>query len=366
MLNDMMMYVLISWISLIVNLFSMILVIRAYFSSKSRPLVYLIAVYILLTPYFLVHTLLYLVGLEKKDLMMLLFRLGACFIILVVFGLVLFIESMRVDQPSSVILIIVAMGIGVSLLLTFMPGSILWDKEIGPYLSDLFQISTGFELSVLLIIILFQIREFLPYIPESIRKNAFLFYFATVIPILLPIILMILKISVMIWGIEIFCVSIGVFLIALTIIIDDRVLRILPFNVYRLAVMNMNIGMSIFDISFRTKQRGPVEEELIPHLMTANIQFVQSVFRNSEVIRSIETDNYLFTFETQKDIVTFLIADRSSQLLKSALKEFVREFINEFGGSLDSILISQYAKADRLIKKHFSFLPAHKILSITS
>lgn len=303
---------------------------------------------------------------EQKTLMELLFRLGSFLIILVIFALILFIESLRVEKPSSIILIMTAMGVGGGLLLSFMPESVLWDLEIGPYISDIFRLVVGIDLLLLSIIIIYQISDFIPYIPESIGKNALLFYFATIIPILAPIFLIAFKISLIIWGIEILAVAFGLFIMALAIFIDDRVLRILPFNVYRLSVMNMNIGLSIFDIKFNTKQEGPVEESLIPHLMTANIQFVQSIFRNTEIIRLIETDNYLFIFESQKDIVTFIIADRCSLLLKSALHEFVKDFISEFGDHLDSSVISQYSKADRIIEKHFSFLPAHKILSITS
>jgi hypothetical protein len=326
----------------------------------------MIIIYILLTPFFIAHTLLYLVGFEQKTLMGLLFRFGAFFIILVVFALVLFIESLRVESPSSKILIITAMGVGGSILLSMMPESVLWDIEIGPYLSDFFRVVVGFELLILSIILIYQLLDFIPYIPDSIGKNAFLFYFATLIPILAPIVLIAFKISLIIWGIEIFGVALGVFIMALAIFIDDRVLRILPFNVYRLSVMNMNIGMSIFDIKFNTKQEGPVEESLIPHLMTANIQFVQSIFRSTEIIRLIETDNYLFIFESQKDIVTFIIADRCSLLLKSALQEFVKDFISEFDDHLDSSVISHYTKADYIIQKHFSFLPEYVILSITS
>ncbi len=364
--NDALIYTLISWISLVVNLFSIFLVIKSYLSSKSRPLIYLIMIYIFLTPFFIIHSVLYIIGTEQRHLMEFIFRLASFFIIAVVFALVLFIESLRVDKPSSTILIITAMGVGASLLLSTLPESIHWDTEIGPYLSDTFRLITGLELLILAIVIIYQITGFFPYIPETIGKNALLFYLATIIPIILPILLISLKISLFIWGIEIFGVAIGIFIMALAIVIDDRVLRILPFNVYRLSVMNMNIGMSIFDITFKTKQEGPVEEGLIPHLMTANIQFVQSVFRNTEAIRLIKTDNYLFIFELQMDIVAFIIADRSSILLKSALKEFLKEFIIEFKDSLNSSMISQYSKADRLINKHFSFLPAHKILSITS
>ena len=70
--NQMLMYTLISWISLIINLFSIFLVVRSYLSSKSRPLIYLIIIYTLLTPFFIVHTILYLVGFEQKTLMVLL------------------------------------------------------------------------------------------------------------------------------------------------------------------------------------------------------------------------------------------------------------------------------------------------------
>ena len=192
--NDALIYTLISWVSLMVNLFSVLLVFRSYLSSKSRPLVYLIIIYIFLTPYFIIHSVLYIVGTEQKEIMLLFFRLASFFIIAVVFALVLFIESLRVDKPSSIILIITAMGVGASLLLSSLPDSVQWDLVIGPYLSDMFRLAIGIELVILAIIIIYQISGFIPYIPETIGKNALLFYLATIIPILLPVLLITLKI----------------------------------------------------------------------------------------------------------------------------------------------------------------------------
>lgn len=129
--------------------------------------------------------------------------------------------------------------------------------------------------------------------------------------------------------------------------------------------MNMDIGLSIFDVLFETKKQGPDMNTLIPHLMTANLQFVQAIIAQTEKIRYIKTDNYLFIFEALQNVVTFIIADRVSILLRSALREFTKEFVNEFGSNLDSMIVSQYSKAEKFIVRYFSFLPSHKIVSIS-
>lgn len=172
--------------------------------------------------------------------------------------------------------------------------------------------------------------------------------------------------TLIIEGIEILALALGVLIVILSIIIDDRVLRILPFNVYRLCVMNMDLGLSIFDVLFEVQKQGPDENTLIPHLMTANLLFVQSVIAKTEKIRFIKTDNYIFIFEALQNVVTFIIEDKISILLRSALREFTKEFIREFGSDLDSINISQYSKAKDFVEKFFSFLPPHRIVSISN
>ncbi|MFX0185898.1 MAG: hypothetical protein ACFE95_22670, partial [Candidatus Hodarchaeota archaeon] len=239
------------------------------------------------------------------------------------------------------------------------------DPEIGPFFADFSRSIYVVELFLLTLLVLYQISKFLPFIPGSFRKTAYLFFSGWLFPIIGPAILIATKISLIVWGIEIFALALGMLLVILSIVIDDRVLRILPFNVYRLSVMNMDMGLSIFDVLFEAKKQGPDMNTLIPHLMTANLQFVQAIIAQTEKIKFIKTDNYLFIFEAVQNVVTFIIADRVSILLRSALREFTKAFVREFGSNLDSMIISQYSKAEKYIERYFSFLPSHKIVSIS-
>jgi hypothetical protein len=286
------------------------------------------------------------------------------FLFIVVFFLVFFIESLRAERPSSIILVLLGLGIGNGLILCIDPNTVHFDLEIGPYLSDFSRIIFGIDLIGLALVIAIQIGRFLPYIPQKFRKPALLFYFGCLSPIVFPFILVVSKLSLVILGIEILSIVLGTIVIIIAILIDERVLRVLPFNVYRLSVINMNIGLSIFDVLFEARQTGPDSNILIPHLMTANFQFVQSVIHDTEKIKSIETDNYFFIFEAHKDIVVFLIADKTSLLIKSALKEFTRSFHEKFGMDIDSSEISKYKETSPLLDLYFSFLPPHKIVSI--
>lgn len=357
-------YLIFSWISVFLALIGAIIVFREYRKLKARPLIYLQLILILLIPYNVCHGFLFLVGFERMDLMILLFRIQMLFLFVVVFFLVFFIESLRAVRPSSGILLLMGLGIGNGLILCINPGTIEFDLLIGPYLSDFSRIIFGIDLIGLAIMMGIQISRFIPYIPRNYLKPALLFYAGCLSPIVLPFILIITKLSLAILGIEILSIALGVGVIIIAILIDERVLSILPFNVYRLSILNMNIGLSIFDVLFQTKQTGPDSNILIPHLITANFQFVQSVIHDTERIISIETDNYIFIFEAHKDIVVFAIADKASVLIKSALKEFAKSFHEKFGTVIDSSEVSQYRDTSVLLDLYFSFLPSHKIISI--
>jgi hypothetical protein len=258
------------------------------------------------------------------------------------------------------------LGIGNGLVMAFISDSIQFSLEIGPYLSDFARTVFGIDLVCLTILLTIRIGRFIPYVPQKYFKSALLFYFGCLSPILFPLVLVSTKISLVILGIEILSVALGTFIVIIAILFDERVLRVLPFNAYRISVINMNIGLSIFDVLFEAKQSGPDSSVLIPHLMTANFQFVQSVIHDTEKIKSIETDNYYFIFEAYKDIVAFVIADKTSMLIKSSLKEFVKSFYEKFGENIDSSEISQYTEAGALLELYFAFLPTYKIVSIGS
>ena len=357
-------YLVLSWISFLLSFIGAIIVFREYRKLKARPLIYLELILIFLIPYSMCHGFLFLVGFERQDLMIFLFRIQMLFLFIVVFFLVFFIESLRAERPSSIILLLLGLGIGNGLLLSIDPNTVQFNLEIGPYLSDFSRIVFGIDLILLALVISIQLSRFLPYIPQNYRKPALLFYFGCMSPIVFPFILVITKLSLIILGIEIFSIVFGTIVIIIAILFDERVLSVLPFNVYRISVINMNLGLSIFDALFQAQRSGPDSNVLIPYLMTANFQFVQSVIHDTEKIKSIETDNYYFIFEAHKDIVVFVIADKTSLLIKSALKEFTRCFYEKFGSNIDSSEISQYKETGPLLDLFFSFLPPYKIVSI--
>ncbi|MFX0015050.1 MAG: hypothetical protein ACFFB2_08005 [Promethearchaeota archaeon] len=359
-------YTIIALISLIITFIGLYLTISVYRKTKSGPLLFLVASHIILVPYYVYHTLLHTLGLYDVDLTIILYRASVILVTIVSFLLVMFIESLRSEKPSTIITMIVTFGTGVSIILCIVPDTFLWDPEIGPYFTDFSRLIFVIELIGLTLIIVYEISRFLRYIPWGLRGVSYLFFFGCLSPIIGPGILIATKLSLVISGIEILALALGILVIILVIVIDDRVLRLLPFNVYRLSVMNLDIGLSIFDVLFDAKKQGPDVNTLIPHLMTANLQFVQTIIAQTEKIRCIQTDNYIFIFEALQNVVTFIIADKISLLLRSALREFTKEFFNEFGSNLDSIVISQYSKAEIFINKYFSFLPDHRIVSISS
>ncbi|PWI46495.1 hypothetical protein CEE45_16480 [Candidatus Heimdallarchaeota archaeon B3_Heim] len=359
-------YIVLSWLSVLLAISGTIIVFREYRKLPARPLIYLELILLFFIPYNICHGLLFLVGFENEPLMILLFRVQMIFLFIVVFFLVFFIESLRADTPSPLILMMLGLGLGNGLVLSVFPESVQFSLEIGPYLSDVARIIFGIDLICLGFLLSIRISRFIPFVPRPYLKPALLFYFGCLSPILFPLVLISTKLSLVILGIEILSLAVGTFIVIIAILVDERVLRVLPFNVYRVSVINMNIGLSIFDVLFEAKQSGPNSSVLIPHLMTANFQFVQSVIHDTEKIRSIATDNYYFIFEAYKDIVAFVIADQTSMLIKSALKEFVKNFYVKFGENIDSSEISQYKEAGTLLDLYFAFLPSHKIVSIGS
>ena len=95
-----MQYVALSWLSVFLALIGIFIVFREYRKLKARPLVYLGLILIFLIPYNVCHGLMFLVGFERADLMILLFRIQMLFLFIVVFFLIFFISvSSYTIQP---------------------------------------------------------------------------------------------------------------------------------------------------------------------------------------------------------------------------------------------------------------------------
>ena len=135
------------------------------------------------------------------------------FLFIVVFFLVFFMESLRAARPSSVILMLMGLGIGNGLILCINPSTVQFSLEIGPYLSDFSRIIFGIDLIGLAIIILIQVSRFIPYIPPQYLKPALLFYGGCLSTIVLPFIFVITKLSLIILGSEILSIVLGTVII---------------------------------------------------------------------------------------------------------------------------------------------------------
>lgn len=178
-------YTVIALISLVITLVGLFLTISVYRSTKSRPLLFLIAIHVLLLPYYIFHTFLYTVGKSDVELTIFLYRLAVILITIISFLLVLFIESLRSEKLSTIIVMLVIFGTGISIIVSILPDTFLWDPEIGPFIADFSRSIYVIELLLLTLLVLYQISKFLPSIPESFRKTAYLFFFWVVFFLLL-------------------------------------------------------------------------------------------------------------------------------------------------------------------------------------
>ncbi len=188
-------YLVFSWISVLLSIIGTIIIFNEYRRFKARPLVYLEFILFFLIPFSVCHGLLFIVGFENPELMIFLFRIQIFFLFVVVCFLVLFLESLRVDKPASLISMILGIGVGSGIIICILPESIEFNTFVGPYLSDFARIVFGIDLIVLLLVISLQVYRFLPYTPKSFSKPAFLFYCVYISPILLPFILILTKLS---------------------------------------------------------------------------------------------------------------------------------------------------------------------------
>ena len=159
-------------------------------------------------------------------------------------------------------------------------------------------------------------------------------------------------------GIVFICLGIGTLLLIVLRIINPVLLHFIPIRLIRLTVMEVNSGKSIYSYKWNTK-KDLVNEDLFATMLKGVNSILNESIRSGS-IQEIDLDEGVLIFnEIQKTgFVTFLIAERPSNVLKKSLKIFNKKFYNSYHEYLKVYWDrDNFKHAGELVKEVFSFLP---------
>jgi len=151
---------------------------------------------------------------------------------------------------------------------------------------------------------------------------------------------------------------IGLLTVTLSVMIEPKLLYILPFTVYRIVVKDRE-GYPLFDHDW---SKSEISENIFTGFINA-IQLMSEEIMNIGGLLDIQLKDGILILHESENITVGLITSKSSKLLRSSVANFTRDFENKF----EKILMEgnndmkEYESAHELIEKHFSNFPSRII-----
>ncbi len=258
---------------------------------------------------------------------------------------------------------IVVVGLsGLFLYLGFQPNAIIiliQEGNIWLVWTGLFSIIAMILTAITLVYMFYWGIKTLKNAPFLIKKEAYLFFlgifFATVIAMIFYILYLFDPFYILLSNIALL---IGLVIITLSVMIEPKLLYILPFTVYRIVVKDRE-GYPLFDHDW---SKSEISENLFTGFINA-IQLMSEEIMNIGGLLDIQVKDGILILHESENITVGLITSKSSKLLSSSVTNFTRDFENKFEkilkeGNKDMV---EYESAHELIEKHFSNFPSRII-----
>ena len=195
--------------------------------------------------------------------------------------------------------------------------------------------------------------------PFLIKKEAYLFFlgifFGSVVAMIFYILYLIEPFYILGSNISLL---IGILIITLSVMIEPKLLYILPFIVYRIVVKDRE-GYPLFDHDW---SKSEISENIFTGFINA-IQLMSEEIMNIGGLFDIQLKDGILILHESENITVGLITSKSSKLLSSSVTNFTRDFENKFEkilkeGNKD---MKEYESAQELIERHFSNFPSRII-----
>jgi hypothetical protein len=195
--------------------------------------------------------------------------------------------------------------------------------------------------------------------PFLIRKEAILFFIGLTIYSLLTYLFYLLYIFETFF-IVISNVSgiIGLLVFMIAIVLEPKLLYILPFTIYRIVVKD-NKGHPLYDYDW---SKSNISENLFTGFINAMQIMSEEVIKMGGLLDINLKEGILILHESE-NITVGLITSKSSKLLRDSVTKFTFDFETKFHKKLKESCIDmkEYRTAYELIEKHFSNFPSRLV-----
>ncbi|MFW9929833.1 MAG: hypothetical protein ACFFD1_10615 [Candidatus Thorarchaeota archaeon] len=153
---------------------------------------------------------------------------------------------------------------------------------------------------------------------------------------------------------------IGLLIFTFAIIIEPKLLYILPFTIYRIVVKD-NQGYPLFDYDWSKSQ---VTENMFTGFINA-VQLMSDEIIKMGGLLDVNLKEGILILHESKKVTVGLAASKTSKLLRDSVSKFTFDFETKFHKKLKESCrdMKEYETAYELIEKHFSNFPSRLIPS---
>ncbi len=281
------------------------------------------------------------------------------------FAIMALVDSVSRQKVDPLKLFVVTAASSALVIYAFEPGSIALNTsllgEIDPALRGNFMVSGSLIFLLAGLMWLLYMGKIHFRAPPGIKKYSKINFAGAIIAGPGSIIAFATGFVWIIPGTDYLLIGIGAFLCAYAFAHQPKLGYVLPFNVYRLMVVDIEAGITLY--TYDWDESGLVDSFLFSGALQGVCTILQeSVGKGS--VQDIHFDQGVLVIQRVKDhpVAFVLIASRSSPILQDALQLFADRFVIEFGVQIkrDRTELTQFAATHSLVDTAFPFVVSRR------
>ncbi|MDD1777961.1 MAG: hypothetical protein LUQ65_07300 [Candidatus Helarchaeota archaeon] len=355
---DYVVYLISGIFALMIILIAGVILVRSFFKSKNRVLLYFIAFFLLGVAWIIGSTLYPILELNLSEVI---FVLAVSSVYIGFFSLFLFLELISSDKINllrtvffaslvciSIFEVIISMGKGV--LLEYIP-------NFGYYAtSDIIALllQAILLLGIIIEFIVVSYKVLKVANTKAEKYQAMYLMIGAIICIMGAMITPVLRFFIDFRGFLLLFASIGAAFSGIGLSKNPDVVFVLPFKVQNLLVINAS-GICLFSEKFY--ETSGIDDVLVSGMISAITSFMNETFGAKSQLREIIFGDMHVLLDLRKKIGVILVSDASSQVLKDALSKFTDYFESTFSEVPEPIDVTKFSSAAEGVRKFFKFLP---------
>lgn len=129
------------------------------------------------------------------------------------------------------------------------------------------------------------------------------------------------------------------------------------FTLYRLAIVDSHGGLSLYSHIFNKREE--FSDDILFSGMIQGVNLIINETVNKGELLELKMANGIMILERSEKypVVCILIVDKSSAILRSALKSFFERFVRDFSQYFADVNVGPYKEVEKLIELYFPFVP---------